>query len=108
MVVTRSRLHAVRYHQAINAYIAAKGYDAVARVAGRAVVEVSRDLSRFAVTIVLALAGFGAWSVMIGLLAAVTLQAAAVLMPARQVAAGGKARVQRAAGPGRERALPRA
>ena len=36
----------------------------------RAVVEVSRDLSRFAVTIGLAVAGFGAWSVMIGLLVA--------------------------------------
>jgi O-antigen/teichoic acid export membrane protein len=39
----------------------------------RAVVEVSRDLSRFAVTIALALAGFGAWSVMIGLLVAYTV-----------------------------------
>jgi lipopolysaccharide exporter len=39
----------------------------------RAVVEVSRDLSRFVVTIVLALAGFGAWSVMIGLLVAYTV-----------------------------------
>ena len=36
----------------------------------RAAVEVARDLSRFVVTLGLALAGFGAWSVMIGLFAA--------------------------------------
>ena len=39
----------------------------------QAIVEVSRDLSRFAVTIVLAVAGYGAWSVMIGLFAAYTV-----------------------------------
>lgn len=36
----------------------------------RAVVEVARDLTRFGVTLGLALAGFGAWSVMIGLISA--------------------------------------
>ncbi len=36
----------------------------------RAAVEVARDMSRFVVTLGLALAGFGAWSVMIGLFAA--------------------------------------
>ena len=40
----------------------------------RAGVEVCRDLSRFGVTIGLALAGFGAWSVMIGLLVAYAVQ----------------------------------
>ena len=36
----------------------------------RAVVEVARDLTRFGLTVGLALAGFGAWAVMIGLLGA--------------------------------------
>lgn len=36
----------------------------------RALVEVSRDMGRFVVTLGLAVAGFGAWSVMIGLIAA--------------------------------------
>lgn len=39
----------------------------------RAVVEVARDLSRFGVTLVLALAGLGAWSIVIGLLVAYTV-----------------------------------
>ncbi|UDY37705.1 lipopolysaccharide biosynthesis protein [Dermatobacter hominis] len=36
----------------------------------RAVVEVARDLSRFVVTLALALAGFGAWAIVFGLFAA--------------------------------------
>jgi lipopolysaccharide exporter len=40
----------------------------------QAVVEVSRDLSRFVVTLGLALAGYGAWSVMIGLFACYGVQ----------------------------------
>lgn len=36
----------------------------------RTVVEVSRDLTRFVVTLALALAGLGAWSIVVGLLAA--------------------------------------
>jgi len=39
----------------------------------RALVEVSRDLSRFAVTLVSALVGFGAWSIVFGLFAAYTV-----------------------------------
>ncbi len=49
----------------------------------RAVVEVVRDLSRFAVTLGLALAGFGAWAVVFGLFAAYTVALAGTWLALR-------------------------